>query len=109
MSAVLHVNDQNFESEIVRSEIPAMVDFYATWCGPCKSLTPIVEDLAREFQGRLKVAKLDIDEAPGVASSHGIMAVPTLIFFKNRNEHRKVTGFKNKPELLQIVNDLLKT
>ncbi len=109
MSAVLHVNDQNFESEIVRSEIPAMVDFYATWCGPCKSLTPIVEDLAREFQGRLKVAKLDIDEAPGVASSHGIMAVPTLIFFKNGNEHRKVTGFKNKPELLQIVNDLLKT
>ena len=81
-STVLHVNDQNFESEVLQSDIPVLVDFYATWCGPCKSLTPIVEELAVEYSGKAKMAKIDIDEAPGVASSHGIMAVPTLILFK---------------------------
>jgi thioredoxin 1 len=107
MSAVLHLNDQNFEAEVLESDIPVLVDFYATWCGPCKQLTPVVEQLAAEYQGRVKVGKVDIDEAPGVASSHGIMAVPTLILFKAGTAQRKLTGFRPKPDLEAAVKELL--
>ena len=106
-STVLHVNDQNFESEVLQSDVPVLVDFYATWCGPCKSLTPIVEELAVEYSGKAKMAKIDIDEAPGVASSHGIMAVPTLILFKDGKEVQKLTGFKPKPELVKALDDVV--
>ena len=99
MSSVLQVNDANFDAEVLKSGLPVMVDFYATWCGPCKQLTPIVEQLAREYTGKLKVVKLDIDEAPAIASSHGIMAVPTIILFKGGAEKAKFTGFRPKPAL----------
>ena len=107
MSTVLHVNDQNFETEVLNSDVPVLVDFYATWCGPCKSLAPIVEELATEYAGRAKIAKLDIDEAPGVASSHGVMAVPTLILFNHGSEVQKMTGFKPKPQLAKALDEQL--
>ena len=106
-STVLHLTDQNFEKEVLKSDVPVLVDFHATWCGPCKSLAPIVEQIAAEYQGRARVGKIDIDEAPGVASSYGIMAVPTLIFFKGGREQRKLTGFKPKPELESALKSLL--
>lgn len=104
MSSVLHVNDQNFESEVLKSDVPVLVDFHATWCGPCKALAPVVEELANEYAGKAKMAKIDIDEAPNVASSHGIMAVPTLILFKDGREIEKLTGAKRKPELAQLLD-----
>ena len=104
MSSVLHVNDDNFETDVLKSDVPVLVDFHATWCGPCKQLAPIVEELANEYAGKAKMAKIDIDEAPGVASSHGIMAVPTLILFKNGQEVEKLTGGRRKPELVQLLN-----
>jgi thioredoxin len=107
MSTVLHVNDQNFQAEVLESEVPVLVDFYATWCQPCKKLTPIVEQLATEYDGKAKFAKIDIDEAPGVASSHGIMAVPTLILFKGGQKEAHLTGFKAKPALQKVLNDAL--
>lgn len=107
MSTVLHVNDQNFQTEVLNSEVPVLVDFYATWCGPCKQLTPIVEQLASQFDGRAKMAKIDIDEAPGVASSHGIMAVPTLMLFKGGKVVQRLTGFKPKPDLEKVLNGAL--
>ena len=106
-STVLHVNDQNFESEVLKSDVPVLVDFYATWCGPCKSLAPIVEELAGEYAGKAKMVKIDIDEAPGVASASGIMAVPTLILFKDGQEVQKLTGFKPKPELVKALNEVV--
>ena len=106
-TTVLHLNDQNFEKEVLKSEVPVMVDFHATWCGPCKSLAPIVETLANDYQGRARVGKVDIDEAPGVASSHGIMSVPTIIFFKGGREQRKLIGARPKTELESILKSLL--
>ena len=107
MSNVMDVTDQNFEAEVLQSDVPVLVDFYATWCGPCKSLAPIVDEIARDYDGKVKVAKVDIDRAPGVASSHGIMAVPTLILFKDGAEARKMTGFKARPELDAAIQAVL--
>lgn len=107
MSAVPIVNDTNFEAEVLKSALPVMVDFYATWCGPCKQLAPIVEALAKDYSGKLKVVKLDIDEAPAVASSHGIMAVPTVILFKGGAEKVKFTGFQPRPKLEAEIKRLL--
>jgi thioredoxin 1 len=107
MSQVPAVNDTNFEAEVLRSELPVMVDFYATWCGPCKQLAPIVDALAKDYAGKAKFVKLDIDEAPAVASSHGIMAVPTIIFFKGGTERAKFTGFKPRPALESELKKLL--
>ncbi len=103
MSSIAKVNDQNFDAEVLGAGVPVLVDFYATWCGPCKQLAPIVDQLAKDYSGKLKVVKLDIDEAPGTASSHGIMAVPTLILFKGGVEKAKLTGFRGKPELEAVI------
>ena len=107
MSAVMQVNDDNFDTEVLKSGVPVMVDFYATWCGPCKQLAPIVDQLAKDYAGKIKVVKLDIDEAPAIASSHGIMAVPTLILFKGGSEKAKFTGFRKRPELESEIKKLL--
>jgi len=107
MSSVAAVNDTSFEAEVLKSPLPVMVDFYATWCGPCKQLAPIVEKLAQDYSGKLKVVKLDIDEAPAVASSHGIMAVPTVILFKGGAEQAKFTGFQPRPKLEAEIKRLL--
>jgi thioredoxin 1 len=107
MSSVPQVNDTNFDAEVLKSGVPVLVDFYATWCGPCKQLAPIVDQLAKEYTGKLKVVKLDIDEAPAIASSHGIMAVPTIILFKGGSEKAKLTGFRPKPALEAEIKKLV--
>ena len=99
MSSVLQVNDANFDGEVLKSTLPVLVDFYATWCGPCKQLTPIVDQLAKDYAGKLKVVKLDIDEAPAVASSAGIMAVPTVIFYKGGQQTAFLTGNRGRQVL----------
>jgi len=109
MSTLMQVNDTNFDAEVLKSALPVMVDFYATWCGPCKQLTPVIEALAKDYAGKLKVVKLDIDEAPGVASSHGIMAVPTVMIFKGGTAKSMLTGFRPRPALEAEVKKVLET
>jgi thioredoxin 1 len=83
---VLEINDLNFETEVVKSGVPFLLDFSAVWCGPCKALTPIVERLADEYKGKVRVGKLDIDDSPAVASKFGIKSVPTILVFKEGRE-----------------------
>jgi thioredoxin 1 len=97
-------NDDNFDSEVTESSTPVLVDFGAEWCGPCRALAPIVEDLAKEYEGRLKVGTVDIDKAQGVAKKFGIMSVPTIIFFKGGEAVDKITGLQPKANLKKRID-----
>jgi thioredoxin 1 len=101
------LNDENFAAEVLSSRLPVMVDFYATWCGPCKTLSPIVEKLAAEYEGKLKVGKLNIDEAPQTPSQFGVRAVPTLIFYKGGKAVDTVVGLKRENELKGMIDRLI--
>lgn len=80
--AEIILNEQNFDSEVLKSDLPVMIDFWAVWCGPCKVLSPIVEEIAKEYEGRLKVGKVNVDENNALAAKYGVMSIPTLKFFK---------------------------
>ena len=88
----LQVSDATFEDEILKSDIPAMVDFWAAWCGPCRAIAPVVEELARDYQGKVKVAKMNVDENAKTPAKYGIRAIPTLIIFKGGQVLQQVTG-----------------
>ncbi len=107
MSNLAVFTDQNFEAEVLNSPVPVLVDFSATWCGPCKALHPIVEELAKDYAGKIKCGKLDIDHSRGVPTKYGIMAVPTIIFFKGGREMEKITGLKPKGELRKSIDKVL--
>jgi thioredoxin 1 len=99
--------DSNFDTEVLRSDVPVLVDFFAEWCGPCRSLTPIVEELARDYAGKLKVGKIDIDHSRNTPAKYQIMAVPTIILFKNGKEIDKITGLKPKADLRKRIEALI--
>ncbi|MBN1108946.1 MAG: thioredoxin, partial [Bacteroidales bacterium] len=79
----LVVNDGNFEDVVVKADKPAVVDFWAEWCGPCRMIAPIIEDLSKEYEGKIVVAKCDVDDSPAIAAKYGIRNIPTVLFFKN--------------------------
>lgn len=93
--------DQNFSEEVLKSKIPVLVDFYAEWCGPCKMMGPIVDDLAKDFDGKIKVGKLNVDENSETASKYGVMSIPTLIYFKDGEAVNTMLGFASKEEILK--------
>jgi thioredoxin 1 len=104
MSDLLKVTDENFDAEIVNSDIPAMVDFWAAWCGPCKMVGPIVEELADEYKGKIKVAKMDVDQNRATPGKFGIRNIPTLIFFKGGEVIHTIVGAQPK----NLIEDELK-
>ncbi len=104
---LLHVDDKNFASEVLSADLPVLVDFWATWCGPCRSIGPIVEDLAKEFSGRVKVAKLNVDENPGTPSQYGVRGIPTLILFKGGKVVDQIVGAVPKARLVALVEKAL--
>lgn len=97
------VTDDSFQDDVLDSETPVLVDFWAEWCGPCKMIAPIVEELSLEYDGKLKVAKLDADENMGTMQQYGIMGIPTLILFKGGQPVERVQGFRPKEHILEKI------
>ena len=102
----LTVTKENFNEEVISSNIPVLVDFWATWCGPCRMIAPIVEEIANEYDGKIKVGKVNVDEQMGLAVEYGIEVIPTLIFFKDGKAVKKTTGLLDKAEIEEIINSL---
>lgn len=100
---IIELTDANFDQEVLKSTTPVLVDFTATWCGPCKMLAPIVEKLADETAGKYKVGKLDIDDAPGVTQRYQVRGVPTVMVFKNGEKTGQHVGVTNKETLLKLL------
>ncbi len=107
MSNEIQLTDANFEQEVVKSGIPVLVDFWAPWCGPCRMIGPVIEELAKEYDGRIKVCKLNTDENPETASRFQISAIPTILFFKGGKMVKDAVGLQPREELKKIMDSLL--
>ncbi|MEJ7734154.1 MAG: thioredoxin [Polyangiaceae bacterium] len=100
---ILNFDEQNFESEVLKSSVPVLVDFTATWCGPCRALAPVVEKLADEFEGKVKVGKVDIDKSPAISAKYGIRSVPTVLVFEAGQKKGQHVGLTNRDKLVQLL------
>jgi len=103
-SSIIHLSDQTFEDEVLKSDPPVLVDYWAEWCGPCKMIAPILDEIAQEYGGRLKVAKLNIDDNPATPPRYGIRGIPTLMLFKNGNVEATKVGALSKSQLTAFID-----
>lgn len=101
--SIVTLKKENFENEVMKSEVPVLIDFWATWCGPCKMLSPIVDEVAQELAGRVKVGKVNVDEEQDLAQSFRIMSIPTLVLIKNGKVEKTSVGVVSKTEILEMV------
>ena len=105
-TATVNVTQKNFEADILQSSTPALIDFWAQWCAPCRAVAPVLDDLAEKFQGKFVVGKVNVDETPDLASKFGILNIPTMIFFKDGQEVDRVVGVQSKGQLEEKVQKL---
>ena len=103
-NAIVHVSDTTFDSEVLKSTTPVLVDYWAEWCGPCKMIAPILDDLARDYAGKLKIAKLNIDENQATPPKYGIRGIPTLMLFKNGSVEATKVGALSKTQLSAFID-----
>jgi len=104
---ILTIDEKNFKSEIVDSKIPTLVDFWAPWCGPCHVMSPIIEEVAKEYEGKVKVGKINVDENQVLASQYGIMSIPTILIFKAGKIASQIVGARPKSELTDAVSKVI--
>ena len=108
MSVPKELNDGNFEGEVLKSDLPVLVDFWAPWCGPCKMVGPIVEQIAQEYEGKLKVGKLNVDENNQTAGQYGIMSIPSVLFFKQGKMVDQIVGAVPKQQFVEKIDKIVK-
>jgi len=104
---MLEVTADTFEQEVLKSDIPVVIDLWAPWCGPCKAIAPIVESIAADFEGRAKFVKLNIDESPSIAAQYQVMSIPTLLFFKDGKVESQVIGLVGKDKIAGKIEAML--
>ena len=106
-SQVLHFTDDTFEAEVLQSEVPVLVDFWAEWCGPCKMIAPVLDELAGEYDGRVKIGKVNVDNDQALAAQYNVRAIPTLLLFKQGQVAEQVVGLRGKRDLASSFDRLL--
>ncbi|MFA5795188.1 MAG: thioredoxin [Candidatus Brocadiia bacterium] len=104
---ITEVTDATFKTEVINSKLPVLVDFWAPWCGPCKMITPILEKLAPEYQSKVKIAKVNVDDSPETATDYGISAIPTLLLIKGGEIKEQVVGFQSEPQLKKLLDSVI--
>lgn len=104
---ILEVNDSNFKEWVLESDLPVLVDFWAPWCAPCKMIAPMIEELASEYVGKLKVGKVNVDDSSATATNFGVMNIPTLILFNNGEEVKRIVGVTSKREIADKIAGVL--
>ncbi len=104
---IVHVTDDNFESEVLKSELPVLVDYWAEWCGPCKMIAPVLDEISGEYAGKIKVAKLNIDDNPNTPPRYGIRGIPTLMLFKDGEVEATKVGAVSKSQLIAFIDSNL--
>ncbi len=107
MDKVLHVSDDSFEQEILNSKKPSLVDFWAAWCGPCKAIGPVIEELATEYGDQVNIAKMNVDENPKTPAKYGINAIPTLILFKDGKAVEQIVGVVSKAQIEETIKKVI--
>lgn len=107
MGKYIELNDSNFEQEVLKSDIPVLVDFWAEWCGPCKVIAPLVDELALQYSGKIKIAKMDVDHNPQSSMNYGIRSIPTLLFFKNGQAVDQLLGAVPKKQIEEKLISLI--
>ncbi len=103
----IEITDASFKSEVTDSPLPVLVDFWAPWCGPCKMIAPVLEEIAQEYEGKAKIVKINIDDNQNTAAQFGVRSIPTLILFKNGNEVEKIVGAQGKDKLTALIDRVL--
>ena len=109
MTKPIDVTDTTFETEVLKSELPVLTDFWAPWCGPCRAIAPIVEELAAEYEGQLKVSRINVDDSPQTPARYGVRGIPTLILFKDGEAKKQIVGAVPKAQLVKAVQSVLET
>ena len=105
--ATKNVTDENFETEVLKADKPALVDFWAEWCGPCKMLTPVIEELSNDFKDKAIIAKVNVDESPGIAQKYSIRSIPSLLFFRGGSVRQQLVGVASKQDITNTIEDLI--
>ncbi len=106
--SIIHITEQTFEQEVRNASVPVLVDFWADWCGPCRMLAPVIDELEQEYRGKLCVGKIDIDDQPNLAFMHKVMSIPTVVLFVHGKEVNRLIGLRDKSELKKAIEDVLK-
>jgi thioredoxin 1 len=104
---IIEVNQDSFQQSVLEAQKPILVDFWAPWCGPCRAVAPVVEELAKEYQGKVDFAKVNVDDSPFIASKFSVMSIPTLIVFKDGKPAEQVVGFKPKDQIKKLIDKTL--